>query len=112
MTQWQLRQQAHFSLPKVTHIDDFSHAFQALEILEQRHRERTGDQLPKDMRFAILLSTCPTDLEMELTAQQHCVPRQCTDEGTYCHSDQQPDPWFRSNDDGKFERRGQQSRCW
>ena len=41
------------------------------EILEQGHRERTGDQLPKDMRLAILLSVCPTDLEKELTAQQH-----------------------------------------
>ena len=35
-------------------------------MLEQRHRERTGDQLPKDMRLAILHS--------ELTAQQHLFP--------------------------------------
>ena len=59
------------SAPRVTKIDDLSHALQAWENLEQRHRERTGDQLPKDMRLAMLLSMCPTDLEKELTAQQH-----------------------------------------
>ena len=37
-------------------------------------RELTGDQLPKDMRLAILLSICPADLERELTAQQHLFP--------------------------------------
>ena len=59
------------SPPKVVKIDDLSHTIQAWENLEQRHRERTGDQLPKDMRLAILLSMCPTDLEKELTSQQH-----------------------------------------
>ena len=44
---------------------------QAWENLEQRHRERTGDQLLEDMRLAVLLSMCPTDLEKELAAQQH-----------------------------------------
>ena len=34
----------------------------------------TGDHLPKDMRLASLLSLCPTDLEKELTAQQHLCP--------------------------------------
>ena len=29
------------------------------------------DQLPKNMRLAIILSTCPTDFEKQLTAQQH-----------------------------------------
>ena len=42
--------------------------------LEQRHQERTGDQLPKDMRLAVLLSMCPKDLEKELTVQQHLFP--------------------------------------
>ena len=37
------------SPPKVVKIDDLSHTIQAWENLEQRHRERTGDQLPKDM---------------------------------------------------------------
>ena len=60
--------------PKVTQIDDLSHAFQAWENLEQRHWKHTADQLPKDMRLAILLSMCPTDLEKELTAQQHVFP--------------------------------------
>ena len=55
-------------------MEDLSHAIQAWENIEQRHRERTGDQLPKYMRLAILLSTCPTDLEKELTAQQHLFP--------------------------------------
>ena len=32
------------------------------------------NQLPKDMRHAILFSMCPTDLERELTAQQHLFP--------------------------------------
>ena len=58
-------------LPK---IDDLAHTIQAWEILEQRHRERTGDQLPEDMRLAVLLSLCPTDLEKELTTQQHLFP--------------------------------------
>ena len=62
------------SPPKAAKIDDLSHAIQAWGNLEQRHRERTGDQLPKDMRLAILLSMCPTDLERELTAQQHLFP--------------------------------------
>ena len=62
------------SPPKAPKIDDFSHAIQAWENLEQRHREHTGDQLPEDMRLAILLSMCPTDLEKELTVQQHVFP--------------------------------------
>ena len=62
------------SEPKVAKIDDLSHTMQAWENLEQRHRERTGDQLPKDMRLAVLLSMCPTELEKELTAQQHLFP--------------------------------------
>ena len=59
---------------KAAKIDDLSHTIQAWEILEQRHRERTGDQLPKVMRLAILLSVCPIDLEKELTARQHLFP--------------------------------------
>ena len=62
------------SPPKAAKIDDLSRTFQAWEIWEQRHRERTGDQLPEDMRLAILLSMCPTDLEKELTTQQHLFP--------------------------------------
>ena len=62
------------SPPKVAQIDDLAHIIQAWEILEQRHRERTGDQLPKHMRLAILLSVSPTDLVNELTAQQHLFP--------------------------------------
>ena len=63
-----------FSPPKAAQIDDLAHTIQASEIVEQRHRERTADQLPADMRLAILLSVCPTDLEKELTAQQHLFP--------------------------------------
>ena len=62
------------SSPKAAKIDAFSHTIQAWENLEQRHRELTEDQLPKDMRLAILLSMYPTDLEKELTAQQHLFP--------------------------------------
>ena len=54
-------------------IDDLSHAI-SFRKLDQRHWERTRDQLHKDMRFAILLSVCPTDLEKGLTAQQHVFP--------------------------------------
>ena len=61
------------SPPKAAKIDDLSHAIQAWGNLEQRHREYTGDQLPKDMRLAILLS-CSTDLEREFTAQQNLFP--------------------------------------
>ena len=45
------------SPPKAVKIDDLSHTIQAWENLEQRH---PGDQLPKYMRLAILLSMCPT----------------------------------------------------
>ena len=62
------------SPPKAAKIDDLAHTIQAWEILEQGHRGRTGDQLPKDMRLTIILSVCPTDLEKELTAQQHLFP--------------------------------------
>ena len=62
------------SEPKVAKIDHLSQTIQAWENLEQRHRERAGDQLLKDMRLAILLSMCTTDLVRELTAQQHLFP--------------------------------------
>ena len=92
------------SPPKAAKIDDFSHAIQAWENLQQRHRERTGDQLPKDMRLAIFLSMCPTDLERELTATAACVPGLCANEGSHRDSHQQSHP--RScNNDGEFEGR-------
>ena len=59
------------SPPKAAKMDDLS---QAWENVKQRKRERTGDQLPIDMRLAIIFSMCPTDLETELTAQQHLFP--------------------------------------
>ena len=59
---------------KAAKVGDLLHAIQAWENVEQRHRERTGDQLPKGMRLAVLLSMCPADLEGELTAQQHFFP--------------------------------------
>ena len=68
------RQQANLVSPKAAQIDDLSHTIQAWDNLEQRHRERTGDQLPEDMRLAILLSMCSTDLEKELTGQQQVFP--------------------------------------
>ena len=55
------------SRTKVTKQEDLSHALQARENLEQRHQERTGDKLPKDMRPAILVAK-------ESTAQQHLFP--------------------------------------
>ena len=42
---------------KVSKLEDLSHALQAWRNLEQRHQERTGDKLPKDMRPAMLLAT-------------------------------------------------------
>ena len=68
------RQQANLAPPETAKIDDLSHAIQVWENLEQRHRDRTGDQLRKDMRLAIPVSMCPTDLERELTAEQHLFP--------------------------------------
>ena len=62
------------SPPEAAQIDDLSHTLQAWDILEQRHRERNGYQLPEDIRLAILLSMCPTDLEKELAAQQFLFP--------------------------------------
>ena len=39
------------SPPKAAKIDDFSHTIRAWGILEHRHRQRTRDQLPRDMRL-------------------------------------------------------------
>ena len=89
------------SPPKATKMEDLSHAIQALESLEQRHRERTGDQ-SKDMRLAILLSMCPTDLEKELTAHQHMF-LDYAQMRAHRDSHQQSHSWPCSNDDGKFE---------
>ena len=55
------------SPPKAGKIYDLKHTVQAWDNLEQRNRKRTGDQLPKDMRLAILLSMCHADLDKELT---------------------------------------------
>ena len=67
MTHWQMDEvwttAGKFCLPEATMIDDLSHAIQAWRNLEQTRRERTGDQVSKDMRLAILVSTCPTDLK-------------------------------------------------
>ena len=62
------------SPPKATGVNDLSDTIQAWGNLEQRHQKRTGDQLPKFLRLATLLSMCPTDLEGELTEQQHLFP--------------------------------------
>ena len=43
-------------------IEDLSHVLQAWESLERRHQERSGDQLPEDMRLAVLLSMCTIKL--------------------------------------------------
>ena len=91
------------SPPKAAKIDDLSHTIQACENIEQRHRERTGDPLPEDMRLAILLSMCPTDLEKELTAQQHLFP-DCAQMKAHIVTvinSRTRGPC--SNDDGKFE---------
>ena len=44
------------SPPKAAQIDDLSHTIHAWEILEQHHRERTGDQLLEDM--GLFFSPC------------------------------------------------------
>ena len=44
------------SPPKAAQTDDLAHTIQALDNLEQRHRERTGDPLPKDTRQVFLIS--------------------------------------------------------
>ena len=46
----------NLSPTKVTKLEDLSHTLQARENLEQRHQERNGDKLPKDMRPAMLLA--------------------------------------------------------
>ena len=99
------------SPPKVVKIDDLSHTIQTWENLEQRHRERTGDQLPKDMRLAILLSMCPTDLEKGADVAATFVSRLRANEGSHRDSHQQPHPRTCPDDDGKFERRRQQPCC-
>ena len=105
MIHWQL-EGVFLSPPKASKIDDLSHAIQAWENLEQRHQKRTGDQLPKDMRLAFLLSMCPTDLE-RVDGTAALVSRLRVDEGTHRDSHEQSHPWSCSNDDGKSERRGQ-----
>ena len=62
------------SPPKDAKTDDLSHTIQAWKFLEQRYPERTGDQLPTDMRLAILLSMCSTNLGQDLTVEQHLFP--------------------------------------
>ena len=95
------------SSPRVTKIDDLSHALQDWEDLDQRHRERTGDQLPKDMRLAILLSRCPPNLEEVWTVQQHLFL-------DYAHMRAHMVTAINSRTRGharKFERRGQKPQC-
>ena len=43
------------------------------KFVKQRHRVRTGDQLPENMRLAIFLSMSPTDLDgkLEKEANNH-----------------------------------------
>ena len=60
------------SHPKAPKIHELSHTIQAWE--NWNNDTETGDQLLNDLRLAILLSTCSTDLEEELTAQQHLFP--------------------------------------
>ena len=55
-------------------MDDLSHILHVWENLEERHREGTRDQLPKDVRLAVLLSNSPTEHEKGLIAQQHLFP--------------------------------------
>ena len=63
------------SPPKAAQMDDrLAHHPSLVKLWNNVIRERTGDQLPTDMRRAIFLSMCPTDLEKELTAQQHLFP--------------------------------------
>ena len=71
------------SPPKAAQETTSHTTIQAWENIEQRHRERTADQLPKDIRLAILLSMCPADLEKELTAQQHLFPDYAQNEGSH-----------------------------
>ena len=71
----------HRKLPKWTTSHTSSNPG---KILEQRHRERYGDQLPEDMRLAVLLFMCPTDLEKKLTAQQHLFPDCAQNKGSHC----------------------------
>ena len=62
------------SPPRAAKIDDLSHTIQTWKIFNNDTEKRTGDQLLKDMRLAVLLSMCPTDPEKEVTAQQHLFP--------------------------------------
>ena len=57
-----------FSPWKAVKIDDLSHTIQSWEILEQRDRERTGNQLPEDMRLRA------PHWKKDLTAQQNVFP--------------------------------------
>ena len=80
---------------KVTKPEDLSHALQAWENLEQRHQERTGDKLPKDMTPAMLLAK-----GVDSTATP--VPGLRTSACTYCQSYQHPYSWCCSDGCGKF----------
>ena len=71
---------------KGSKLEDLSHALQALENLEQRHQERNGDKLPKDMRPAMLLAK-----GVDSTATP--VPGLRTSACAYCDGYQQPYLW-------------------
>ena len=70
MTRWQL-DEVQTTAVSTNSYQDRRHLarYSSLENVEQRHWERTGDQLPQDMRLAILLSMCLTDLEKELNSR-------------------------------------------
>ena len=80
----------------VTKLEDLSHALQAWENLEQRHQERTGDKLPKDMRPAMLLAK-----GVDSTATP--VPGLRTSACAYCDGYQHPYSWPCSDGCGKLE---------
>ena len=76
----------NLSPTKVTKLEDLSHTLQARENLEQRHQERNGDKLPKDMRPAMLLAK-----GVDSTATP--VPGLRTSVCAYCDVYQQPYLW-------------------
>ena len=95
--------QIFLSPPKAVKIDDLAHTIQGWEILEQRHRERFGDQLPKDNATCFSSLFVPHRPGKRVDSAATFVPGLCTNEGSHCDSFQQPYPRSCFTDDGKFE---------
>ena len=70
------------SPPKAAQIDDLSHTIRHWENLEQRHRERSGDQFLKTCDWP-LFSPCAPPTSKRVDSSTTSVPGLCTNDGSH-----------------------------